>query len=112
MLLSAAKVNRNNYFFGADIDSRCVRMTAINLCLNGLRGEVAHMNSLSMEHWGGYSIDYIGSFTRIPIITKLPANEGIIINNAPFNKADNEKQEQPTVQQGNIITITQTKLEL
>jgi type I restriction-modification system DNA methylase subunit len=112
MLLSAAKVNRNNYFFGADIDSRCIKMCAINLCLNGLPGEVAHMNSLSLEHWGGYSIGYLDSFTRIPVITKLPANEGIIINTAPFNRTDTENRERPTIQQGNVITITQTKLNL
>jgi len=112
MLLSAAKVNRNNYFFGADLDSRCTKMTAINLCLNGLQGEVAHMNSLSMEHWGGYTISFIPIFPRIPVITKLPANEGVIINTAPFSKVGNEKQEHPPVQQNNIITITQTKLEL
>ena len=55
-LLSAAKVSRNNYFFGADIDQRCVKMAAINLCLNALTGEVAHMNSLTGEHYGGYTI--------------------------------------------------------
>jgi len=112
MLLSAAKVNRNNFFFGADIDSRCCKMAAINLCLNGLRGEAAHMNSLSMEHWGGYTISFTPVFPRIPVITKLSPNEGVIINTVPFNKGSTEKQEQSPVQQNNIITVTQTKLEL
>jgi len=110
MLLSSAKVNRNNLFYGADLDSRCVKMCAINLCLNGLPGEVAHMNSLSSEHWGGYTIEFMQPYLKVPIITKLPANQGVIYNSAPFKKS--EKQEQPPVQQNNIITITQTKLEL
>ncbi|MGP8214268.1 MAG: N-6 DNA methylase [Bacteroidia bacterium] len=110
MLLSAAKVSRNNYFGGADLDSRCVKMCAINLCLNGLPGEVAHMNSLSGEHWGGYTIEFLQPYLKVPIITKLPANEGIIYNSAPFKKS--EKQEKPPIPQNNIITITQTKLEL
>jgi len=109
VLLSAAKVNRNNLFHGADLDYRCVKMTAINMCLNGLQGEVAWMNSLSMEHWGGYSIEYMSSFTRIPVITKLPANQGVIINTAPFNKTNSKST---TPEQNNIITITQTKLDL
>jgi type I restriction-modification system DNA methylase subunit len=112
MLLSAAKVNRNNLFYGADLDYRCVKMTAINMCLNGLQGEVAWMNSLSLEHWGGYTIGYMGSFTRIPVITKLPANKGVIINTAPFNKTDRGNNEPVALQQNNIVTITQTKLDL
>lgn len=109
MLLSAAKVNRNNFFYGADLDSRCARMTAINLCLNGLVGEVAHMNSLSGEHWGGYSIERTTAYPRIPIIRKLLPKEGRICNSGPFNRAkepSNHKSEQ------RIITVTQTKLNL
>ncbi|MGP8215549.1 MAG: N-6 DNA methylase [Bacteroidia bacterium] len=112
MLLSAAKVNRNNYFFGADLDYRCCKMAAINMCLNGLQGEVAWMNSLSLEHWGGYAILPAPASMRIPVITRLAANEGVLKATAAFSKTGKEKQEQPPVRQNNIITITQTKLEL
>ena len=106
ILLSAAKVSRRNYFYAADIDNRCVKMTAINLCLNALPGEVAHMNTLSLEHWGGYTIEFIHAGARVPIIRKLAANEGIIYN-TPFKSAQESQQEERK-----IITVTQAKLEL
>ncbi len=98
MLLSAAKIERNNYFFGADIDNRCCKMTAINMCLNGLEGEVAWMNSLSQEHWGGFSVKK--KFGLIPTIKKLNAGEGILAN----KKVSNEKVE-------DTIKVSQTKFE-
>jgi hypothetical protein len=110
MLLSAAKIARNNYFFGADIDTRCAKMTAINMCLNGLLGEVAWMDSLGMKHWGGYSIHYAHACTRVPIITKLSANEGIICKRTPFNKAD-EVSPSPATTDSKIINATQGKLD-
>lgn len=56
MLLAAAKINRNCLFYGADNDRNCALMCVINLCLNGLLGEVAHMNSLSNKYYGGWQI--------------------------------------------------------
>ncbi len=107
MLLSVAKISRNNTFYGADIDYRCVKMTAINLCLNALPGEVAWMNTLSMEHWGGYTIGYTDPRLHIPIITKLSANEGLIYNRAPIHEKGVQNTEQP---KGTIVI--QSKLDL
>jgi hypothetical protein len=109
MLLAAAKVSRDNYFTGADIDSRCAKMCVINLCLNGLRGEVAHMNSLSGEIWLCYAVEYLPvAHLRVPVITKLPPNTGIIYSNTRFHKAGAEER---PAQQSNVITVTQTKLD-
>lgn len=94
MLLSAAKVSRNNYFYGADIDNTCCKMAAINLCLNGLQGEIAWMDSLGGRdyHHGGYSILYKYTPMRVPVIKKLSAGEGIIVNSAPYNKDTSENE--------------------
>jgi type I restriction-modification system DNA methylase subunit len=110
MLLSAAKINRNNYFFGADIDSTCCKMAAINLCLNGMMGEIAWMDSLGGKdyHWGGYSIDYIHAPMRIPVISKLAAGEGIIINSPPYNRT---KEAKPQIKQTKVITVPQAKFD-
>ena len=78
MLLAAAKINRHLKFYAADIDLLCVKMTALNLCLNSLRGEVAHMNALSMEHYGSLFIHYC-PFTKIPYIITTPAKETSMI---------------------------------
>ncbi len=60
MLLSAAKINHRNYFFGADNSNSCAKMATLNFFLNGLNGEVAWMNSLTMEWYGGWKINSNG----------------------------------------------------
>ena len=60
MLLRFAKHNPNNFFYGADVSDTCAKMTTINFFLNGLRGEVACMNSLSMEWFSGWQINTHG----------------------------------------------------
>jgi type I restriction-modification system DNA methylase subunit len=49
MLLRFANKHPNNYFFGVDNNLTCAKISTLNFFLNGLRGEVACMNSLSME---------------------------------------------------------------
>ncbi len=49
--------NRTNCFYvGQDIDHRCVKMTAINMAMYGMRGVSIHMDTLRMEIWGGYRV--------------------------------------------------------
>jgi hypothetical protein len=104
MLLSGAKIARNNFFFGADIDNRCCKMTAINLCLNGLIGEVAWMNTLSQEHWGGFEIYYDESRMFVPTIKKLKASEGLLANKR-INNSVEEKTDKP------FLNETQLKMD-
>lgn len=56
MLLAAAKRNRFARFYGADLDITCCKMALINMLLNSLTGEIAHMNSLSNEFFIGYKV--------------------------------------------------------
>jgi type I restriction-modification system DNA methylase subunit len=56
MLLAAAKINRHLHFYGADIDPICSKMAVVNMLLNSLTGEIAHMNSLSNEFYSGYKL--------------------------------------------------------
>lgn len=55
-LIAAGKRIPNGNFVGVDIDHRCVKMTAINLALYGLRGTVVHGDALSLESWSAYEI--------------------------------------------------------
>lgn len=49
--------NRANCFYvGQDVDHRCVKMTALNMAMYGLAGVSIHMNTLTMEIWGGYRV--------------------------------------------------------
>lgn len=56
MLLGAAKVNRHLRCYGADIDLICCKIALVNLLLNSLSGEIAHMDSLSNEFYAGYTV--------------------------------------------------------
>lgn len=94
MLLAGAKISRQNYFYGADIDKRCVKTAAINLCLNGLIGEVAWMNSITFEHWGGYSILFDKNRSYIPVIRKVEAQKGYIYEHSMMQLSDMIKQKQ------------------
>jgi type I restriction-modification system DNA methylase subunit len=54
MLLAAAKLNRHMNFYGADLDNTCCKMALVNMMLNSLPGEIAHMNTLSNDFYTGY----------------------------------------------------------
>lgn len=54
MLLAAAKRNRHLCFLGADIDLFCCKMSLVNMLLNSLTGEIAHMDTLSNKFHSGY----------------------------------------------------------
>lgn len=60
LLLEFAKQHPDNYFFGADNNQTCAKMSALNFFVNGLRGEVAWMNILSMKWYGGWQINTRG----------------------------------------------------
>ncbi len=64
-LLAAARISRQNEFYGQDIDLRCVRMTAINLGLRNLYGYVVWGDSLAVEE-------------RLAYRTGLNINGGVI----------------------------------
>lgn len=75
MILAAGKMNRNAKCYVADNTDTCCKMSVLNLTINSLRGEVACMNSLSMEHYHGWLIDRVrveGKF--IPFIIPLDRN--------------------------------------
>lgn len=64
LLLSAAKKNvekeiERPYCYGSDIDLNCVKMCVINMIINSIPGEIAWMNTLTLEHWRSYHIKLI-----------------------------------------------------
>lgn len=81
LLLSAAKkcvkkgIERPQCF-GADIDLNCVKMCVINMIINSIPGEIAWMNTLTMEHWRSYHIKLIRIFgIWFPSLTVTGAGE-------------------------------------
>jgi type I restriction-modification system DNA methylase subunit len=55
MLLAAAKINRHLRFYGADIDPLCCKMSLVNMLLNSLTVEIAHMDTLANDFYRGYT---------------------------------------------------------
>jgi ribosomal protein L11 methylase PrmA len=56
MLLAVAKLNRSCLVYGADLDVTCCKMALVNMLLNSLQGEIAHINSLSNEFNTGFKV--------------------------------------------------------
>lgn len=81
-LLSAAKVmGKDNLFYAADLDKTCVKMAAINFCLNGLCGQLAHMNTLSYELYSCYEVFYDSSRLFVPTIHLIPNEKSVFYTN-------------------------------
>jgi type I restriction enzyme M protein len=58
-----------NFQYGQDLDPICAKMTAINMMLHGCVGEVACMNTLTMEWRFGYYINpYLNKFGSPQIV--------------------------------------------
>jgi len=82
ILMAAAKVNRNALFYGADIDRNCCMMCLINMCLNGMFGEVAWMNSLSNQFYGAWQVT-IHPTGKGPYIVPITESESVIVLKMP-----------------------------
>ena len=70
MLMAMAKVNRFAKFYGADNDVNCAKMAVINLCLNGMFGEIAWMNSISNDFYAAWEI--YPTIKGCPCIREIP----------------------------------------
>ncbi len=99
MLLAAAKRNRNLKFYGSDLDLTCVKMTLINMVLNTMVGEVAHMDALTLQHFKTYSVRKVydpGTNHYLPYYYESNANPFIIQKIKESNvKASNEFKSDP-----------------
>ena len=100
MLMAAAKVSRNSLFFGADIDRTCAMMCVINLCLNGLLGEVCWMDTLMNRFYAGWRIE-LHPKHGVPYIKEITESESYLVLRLP------EKKQELVVQQEPVSRVTQ-----
>ncbi len=103
MLLAAAKISRNPLFFGADIDRTCAMMCLINLCLNGLLGEVCWMDTLMNRFYTGWRIE-LHPEKGVPYIREITESESYMVLRLP------EKKQELIVQQTLVAKATQQLL--
>ena len=93
-LMAAAKISRMNSFYGADIDRTCCLMAVINLCLNGMVGEVAWMDSLCNRFYGGWKIG-IHPVKPVPFVREITAAESYMYLQLPEPEPKAEKLHLP-----------------
>jgi hypothetical protein len=87
MLLAAAKISRDSLFFGADIDRMCAMMCLINLCLNGLLGEVCWMDTLMNRFYAGWGIELHPEHC-VPYIREISETESYMVLKLPDKKQE------------------------
>jgi type I restriction enzyme M protein len=69
MILASNQVAKGNYFIAQDLDAVCCKMTAINMAMHEIRGEVHHMDTLRMSNLRiSYSINYNFYKHKTPLI--------------------------------------------
>lgn len=95
MLLSAGKRNRNAKFYGADVDATCCKMTVLNLLVNTMCGEVAHMNTLTNQHWKSWHIKKFLTAENVWLPFYYTTSRGETNLIVPFSKT--EEQPKPKV---------------
>lgn len=97
LLLSFAKNNPDNHFYGTDVSNSCSKMATLSFFFNGLRGEVSWMNTLSMEWYGGWEINARG-LGIVPIekehsrIWTAPPLQKMKVEPAPLRSDDPESE--------------------
>lgn len=97
--------NRFNFFYVAqDLDRRCVLMSVLNYIMFGMKGVVIHMNTLSMDVYGGYRIYMPETGLPVQPLTKEQCL-GYITQKTQQNETDTQNTTNKTIQPG-----TQTQL--
>lgn len=111
MLLSMAKLNRNLIFYGADNDITCCKMAVLNMVVNTMEGEIAWMNSLSMEHNKSWHIKRILMDTHyVPYLYSTGKNQTGFIMPAPIretvDQGEKVKDFKPAIKIKNVEQLT------
>lgn len=75
LILASHNYAPGNYYVAQDLDHICVKMTCINLAMHGIKAEVYHQNTITMEKpYNSYIINHDYWKTKTPFVYKI--NEG------------------------------------
>ncbi len=92
-LMAAAKINRNARFYGADIDRTCAMMCLVNMCLNGMFGEVTCMNTLTNQFFSGWQVNPL-PITGVPCIVPISEDQCYMVQQLPRHNLEQQKIKQ------------------
>ena len=117
ILMAAARENRNATFYGADVDRNCAMMCVINMCLNGMLGEVAWMNSLSNQFYGAWQVRRHPSGMGIYIVAIEEAESEIVLReNKGLEEVKDNKVFKEDAEMGDLLDemldVTNKKVEV
>lgn len=102
MLLAFNSIAPGNYHYATDIDSICVKMTAINMCLHGIRGQVVCADALYYgDSWRfGFQVNE-SIYTGVPSLRELQRNECLQskISDKSFEESKAKREEEDLKEQ-------------
>ena len=75
-ILAAAKFNRNLRFYGTDSYLPFVKISLLNLCLNGLYGEIAYSTAINLSLISIWSADL--NYKGKAVIRELPPERSLL----------------------------------
>jgi hypothetical protein len=83
---------------GQDNDITCVKIAALNMMVNSMKGEVAWMDSLSMEHYRSYHINLVLHENHfLPVLTITGKNETLFIKHYQRAMQEMKEEKKPDV---------------
>jgi len=71
---SAWKKPKANYY-GVDCDKICAQMSALNLLFHGMHGFILHANSISLECFSGYEVNWQFNILKVPHVRLMKKSE-------------------------------------
>lgn len=79
MILAANSVAIGNYYSAVDLDPMCAKMTAINMTIHGITGQVNCGDALFIhERWNfGYEVNYHLQWSGVPTLLPLKKEDSL-----------------------------------
>ena len=88
-ILAAAKFNHNLRFYGTDSFLPFVKISLLNLCLNGLYGEIAYSTAFNLSLISIWSVDL--NYKGKTIIRELPPEKSLLFQKREDSLPDSSR---------------------
>lgn len=117
-LLASHACNPRNFHYGQDIDRTCCLMSALNMMIHGIQGEVVHGDSLNADsYFSGWAINpSIKQLQGIPHIENLVKENSFIFHVAQSHKKDrlaemerNQQEEAERLKNANFLEVEESE---
>lgn len=110
-LLAAAKINREAIFYAADVDLLCAKMTVINYMLNSMTGEVAHMNTITLQYFTGWKVGKFYHYGKyLPYYQVITSEQSVLSQKSTISPPKTATTELPKVDADNFADTIQLTL--